>query len=605
MNQRWPALFLALILLCGFGEAETTPTEPTPATKPRSSLGFSDFLEAEELAQDSAIRTYPLELEDALGIRFLGGDVLLFSGQETTRLTLLDRETLCVKTEVALPYSVEPDAPGTTVSETGVTYVDPVTRELVFLNAGLSEAKRFPLPEESGNVLLSADQKSLYYCTADALKVLDLDTGIHRLIRTMDYLHQDLLALHCDDAVVQCSVLCEDGEFHTLFISTQTGALLHETREDIPVWTHGDLYFAIHMDGPYRELLCGGTHFGPSVLVTAAEVLGVTPLWSRKSILLYSQTPEESAMLDSYHLETGKRTAHITLPAEYRIFDICPDSCSDLIWILCKHRLTGVITLCSWDPNSSDPLDPVNYLQPRWSQERPDPEGLTQCQQMADSISERHGVRIRIWTDAAESLPCLEAPQPEHQVPVIRKMLEELDGLLSHFPKEMLRDFANQSKSGQLNICLVRSIRNTAVLPVWDENADIWLVAASNQDLPQQIYPQLASVIDSRILCSSHTFDNWSRLNPSDFHYGMGLTDAALITGSKRCFVDITAMDSPHEDRKRMLVYAMTDGYDELFSSAPLQKKLRQLCSGIQEAFCLEDATVPYRWEQYLAEPLQ
>ena len=50
--------------------------------------------------------------------------------------------------------------------------------------------------------------------------------------------------------------------------------------------------------------------------------------------------------------------------------------------------------------------------------------------------------------------------------------------------------------------------------------------------------------------------------------------------------------------------YAMLDGQEDLFRSAPMQAKLRKLCLGIREAFHLEAEPVVYRWEQYLNAPL-
>jgi len=46
------------------------------------------------------------------------------------------------------------------------------------------------------------------------------------------------------------------------------------------------------------------------------------------------------------------------------------------------------------------------------------------------------------------------------------------------------------------------------------------------------------------------------------------------------------------------------DGNESYFESEAMQKKLRQLCLGIREAFDLKKSVEVFRWEQYLNKPL-
>lgn len=626
MNRRWLALFLALVLLCGCTgpAAETEPSEPIAETlsaaKPTEPVGFYDPSGALEQATDGAVKTYPLDTEGALGIRFLGDDILLFSGCDNTTLTLLAGENRYVKAAAILSCPVFPDDPDVTVDHQGVTYVDEITRELVFLDSTLTETKRVPLPEGCGTTALSADRRMLWYCTADALRVLDLESGLDRLVKEMHFPGQDLADLHCNDTVVQCTATYDDGNQYTLFFSAGTGALLYEVQGDVPLWTQGDLYFSTHMDGEYRELISGSQHFGPSVLVTDAEPVGVEPVLARQTVMLYSQSGDDaSTILDCYHLESGTHTARVVLPGKFDPVSTQPGSGENVFWFLCCDPLTGRDILCAWDLDRSGTNDSGSYLQPRWDWENPDIDGLTQCQILAARISIMHDVQVLVWTDATEFQPWDYTLVAEYQVPLIRKRLKELDDILSCYPAGFLQEAAAQTGSGELNICLVRGIYGNADsgaldsavgLQYWDDDANAYLAVTPGDDMAQHVYHELFHIIDSRILSSSGAFDNWNDLNPPDFQYDYSYisnaqrNDLELVTGENRYFIDQYSMSYPKEDRARIMEYAMMDGQEETFRSAAMQAKLRVLCLGIREAFHLEESSEIFRWEQYLSEPL-
>lgn len=619
MKIRWFSLVLVLTLFCGCAgpKAETVPSETLPESKPTEPVGFYDPYSYLEQVTDGAVKAYPLDIENTLGIRFLGDDILLFSGYPDTTLTLLAGETRYIKAEVSLSCPISPEDPGVAVCTRGVTYVDEASRELVFLNETLAETARISLSDGCDSAALSADGRFLYYCTADALRVLDLETGLDRLIKEMFFPCQELTTLHCGDTVIQCAATHRDGNSYTIFFSAETGELLYETQKDVPLWTQDDLYFTTHMDGEYRELISGSLHFGPSVLVTETNYYDIAPVLEQQSVLLFSQ--DDSAItLDCYHLESGLHTAQLTLPKGYTPFTIQSDPAENTLWFLCCDPYTGQNILCAWDPDKSTADGTENYLQPRWDWENPNLEGLARCTVFADVISEKHDVRILIWTDATELLPSSYTIVPEYQVPLIAKRLFELDEILSCYPDGFLREAASRS-SGMLNICLVRAIYGNAdtVAPesapgiqYWDGNGNIRLAVTLGDDMARHFHRQLFYIVDSRILSSCSAYDNWNNLNPPGFQYGNSYTasvrqdDVNLTSGENRYFIDFSAMISPCEDRASIMEYAMMDGQEDVFSSEPMQAKLRQLCLGIREAFHLEQSTEIYRWEQYLSEPL-
>lgn len=97
------------------------------------------------------------------------------------------------------------------------------------------------------------------------------------------------------------------------------------------------------------------------------------------------------------------------------------------------------------------------------------------------------------------------------------------------------------------------------------------------------------------MLTKTGAYDNWNDLNPQDFAYSLDLNAdmtpyEALLTGPDRVFIDNYAMTFPAEDRARIFECACTSGNEEDFVSPILQAKLQRICTGIRQAFDLEDA---------------
>ena len=102
----------------------------------------------------------------------------------------------------------------------------------------------------------------------------------------------------------------------------------------------------------------------------------------------------------------------------------------------------------------------------------------------------------------------------------------------------------------------------------------------------------------------------WNTLNPKVFSYdydyiaNLSREDYQWTEGEDRAFIDIYSMSYPKEDRARIMEYAMMLGNEDCFESETMQRKLRQLCLGIRDAFGLKKSTEAFLWEQYLEEPL-
>ena len=622
MNRKWLVLLLAL-LLCGCRNQQTPAEaigESVPAiavTEPTEPVGFYAPNSLAETATNGAVNAFPLGLDDATGIRFLGEDILLFSGRETITLTLLSGETRYLKAQLQLPCLIDPDDPAVLVDARGMTYVDHSNRVLMVLNDHLEELCQIPLPENCETPALSADRQLLYYCTTDALRVLNLDTGIDRLLREMTFPVQKLTALHCNDTVLQCSTISDDGIRHNLFIAADTGVLLYESAEDIPLWTHEDFYVALHMDGTYPEWLTGAGNDEPQVLVLDSEPAVMLPVPELRGMLTYRAG--DAALLDCYDLESGMKIAQMALPGVTEPKSPKWEQATNTLWFLSADSSTGQDVLYAWSLGESPAEEDGMQLQPRWSAANPDLEGLAQCSLLARQLSIKHEVHILIWADATAFEPWDYTLTPEYQVPLLRRRLEELDAVLSSYPEGFLKKAAAGTGSGRLSICLVRSINgkpgtgaldNAMGLQFWDEEARAYLAITAGTDMAQHLHHELFHIIDNRVLSTCNAYDDWNKLNPKGFSYDTQYTSTrseegqSFLTADNRYFVDLYAMSYPKEDRARIMEYAMLEGQAHLFQSAPMQSKLRKLCHGIRMAFDLEQEPVVYLWEQYLDTPL-
>lgn len=620
MKRFWltAALLAALLAGCGAQTEDLTPTDPTPpqATAPMEPTGYYDPESSLEADTQGAVKAYPLNRSDSMGVIPMGSDLLLLSGTDSTTMTRLTGSNLYVSEVVNLDCFVYPGAPDLQVSETGVTYYDEDDHSLVFLDGALKEVKRVPIPETiTGRPAITADRSTIYYCTADSLRRIDLETGLDMLVRELTYPFQSVTQLHCDDTVVQCDVSWDDQE-RSLYISAETGETLYSTRADFALDTCGDQYFAVNQDGAYQELLTGTTDSNPAALLlyedfesSAASVLELGG-----AVLVSSDAPV-TATLDFYVLAIGDRSYSLTLDATVLTWSIQADAKNQCIWFLCYTDDYSCDTLVRWDYKSCAVEDDYVYRRYRHTLLDPDTLGLETCKETADQLSAKYGVEICTWTDATAIQPWDYTTTAEYQVPLIQYDLEILDEALSHFPAGMLTEAAAGTDSGIIRICLVRAIDgnpNAGVLDsargiqFWDEDGNATIAVTMDSDMEQALYHELFHVIESRVMSTCSAYDNWSKLNPKGFDYdydyvaNLSREDYDLLEDDNRAFIDMYSMSYPKEDRARIFEYAMMPDNKSYFQSDIMQAKLKQLCLGIRKAFGLQKSEETFLWEQYL-----
>ena len=616
-------LWAALLLLCSCASQQESvvPTVPVITEPAVHTVPAGLFVSGSDAETDSggALKVYPLGRTDCLGILNMGSDLLLFSGGDTTTLTKLSGNDLYIAATATLNCGVYPSDAAVHASASGVTYYDERRNQIVFLDDFLKEVKQVSLPDSlCGAPALSADLRNLYYCTTNALRCIDLETNLDRLLKEIPCSNLTLTALLCSDTVIACTA--ENSQCQ-LYINAATGQLLAERFDDIKIWTHDSLYLAIHQDGIYEELLIGDFEQAPALLTPYAYNPLVYPVMEMGGAVIVSENiPTDSMQLDYYDLLSGKCTASLKLKNRYGLYSFCNAS-NQALWFLRYDPQYECEALYRWDLEKTLVDHQTSRLSTRYTSDSPDLEGLAVCQRIADTLSEQYGVQILLWTDAVAFQPWDYTLISEHQVRVIQNQLLDLERFLSKYPPEFLKKAAENTSNGQIRICLVRSILGNSSaeesldevvgLQFWDQNGAAYLCLSATQDLLMQTAcHEMFHIIDSFVVTECKVFDDWDSLNPKGFAYdydyiaNLSRDDPQWLDKENRAFIDSYSMSYPKEDRARIMEYAMMPGNEHYFQSETMQKKLRKLCTGIRQALRLEEFGEAFLWEQYLDDPL-
>lgn len=602
---------LASLLLCGCASQNPQPeqivTDVPIATATAADTEVHTVLSPISVTADH--NKFSLS-KDVTGFLFLKDHLLLFSGNETvTTLILIDAETGEQITSHKVPFVLTPKNTTVQLLDAGISYFDHTSMETVVLDQTLREIQRIAIPEDLiGMPLLSADGRTLYYCTASAVRTLDLDSGISSVLKAVSYPVQGVSGLLLEDSIVQLSITEPDGTWRTLFLSIENGQLLSEYSGNILPETAAGTFFLPLQDGYLQTLIFGDVQGYPMVLQPQLEPDDCFFLGTQ---VLTTGWENGTLILDLYDLQTGLRTASFASPSGQYPETAAIDTDGN-IWILWSGENCHILEHLT--PESIQ--DSTFYTMPYYTRQNPDYDGLAACSLYATELSEKYGIGIRIYKDAVSLEPWDYHLEYEYQPSVLRRELDALDIRLNCFPDGFLQTLAE--KFTALNICIVRSAQGApesgspeAVNGIqFMDEFDAYIVLATDHDTEYALFHELSHLMETVVLTESVSYDRWDNLNPPDFQYDYDYITNRYRDGSpwmtegRTYFIDTYSMSYPKEDRARLFEYAMTPGHDTLFASANLQRKLKQLCIGIREGFDLEKSDEVFLWEQYLQEPL-
>ncbi len=618
MKRFFLILLVLCLVLCGCA-AQPEPTIPTtlpPETEPPVPQGFYAPGSEIENKTGGAVRAYPLGNLEAYDILPLGDNLLLFSyAGDNTHLTLLTGDTLYLIAQQDIPQYISPWMDDLQSWDNSLSYFDSAANCTVVLDSDLDEVSRIPAPEGLvGTPLLSHDRNTLYYCTQDSIRALELETGVSRILKETYYAAQTTVSLLLEDTVLECRLTDQEYASENIFLSTRTGETLYMTQDYLPVSSHGQRWYAGYSDGPVYHCLFGQGDGEARELATNAVYPDCTFLPQAHAALLMDYNDHRQVFLDYYDLESGLHTASLTLDSTY-----CPWSFQiygqDRVAFLNYDDNGETVTLYLWDTDALPTGDTACYTGPHYNWANPDLQALEACAQYADQLEEIHGINLLVYEEALEVQPWDYTFTAEYQPRLLNQELERLDKRLSNYPQGFLAALASRYDS--LSIGLVRGIYGTPEsgslesangLQFWVEQ-DAYLTIATGQDTEYTLYHEICHLIDNVVLNETNAYDQWDLLNPPDFQYDYDYIANQSRTGEEylgdqRYFIDTYAMSFPKEDRARLMEYAMTEYNEFYFEGDYMQAKLRTLCQGIRMAFGLEDSPETFLWEQYLKEPL-
>lgn len=613
--KRFALLLLVLLLLTGCGTVPAQPTQPS-GTEPVSTWPKSNGLYLPgsylEVQTQGAVKLCPLEKGHYEGLVRLGEDLLLIRAGRAAELMLLTDWDLQVSRTRELSVLPAPDT-GFVQTHDGVTaYYDEADKSVVFLSALLAETSRLKLPADTvGTACLSPDFGRVYYCTSAGIHVMDLKTGVDRLLKEQTARWQSVTGVLLGGALLRVSLEGKDGSKATSVLSAESGETVWEGAYLDGLTTVDETYL-MQMDSlSVSELIFGKAGEGASNLWPQEQ-------WESAALLpdgrIVTVTRADwGSKLALYDTRSGKCTAEVKLPGIGSVHSLCPGADGN-IWMLAADESTDRPVLCGWDAAKSPVEDETDYSQPHYTRSDYDEAGIRDCMTAASALEEAYGVDILIGEDAASRKLGGYGFGCEYLVQAYDRYLPMLEQALAMFPKELYRMAAEKTGSGVLHIGLVRAIyggEEYGTLPrssgvQFRQDGEVYLLLAMEEELVRNFCHQLNLVMQTRILSVCTAYYDWDKLNPPDFRYdndyikNMDRNGSAYLRND-RAFIDTFSMSFATEDRAAVFAYACMPGNSRYFQSQTMQAKLSKLCDGIRQAFPLEGTQI---WEQYLQKQL-
>ena len=575
------------------------PTEPDLSDEPGIRLEGSEM---EELT-NGAVLSFQVGPGAYVGAIPMGRDLLMFTEENGTVLTKLAGENLVPVAQKTLNCTLDPDNPSVRAQEDGVVYYDQNQNSIFVLNERLEEKAELQMPEDlEGIPLLSSDHTLVYYSCDGNVQVLDLKTGISRMLRQTEYKKIMLKGLYSDGTILAMEGEKDSGEKTRILLSAKNGETLYDTTRESSLVIGENNYFLQYSLGSVKQLVYGSADVAPRSLVPAESSYDAVPVPAWDGYLTISRTGD-GTMLSYYDLENGYRTACVTLPSGCRPEKFAASGDGTTIYFSDKENPA---VLYGWKTAQTPTGEKKDYSGQWHTAENPDVENLKGCAQLAQKLSDSYQVNLKIWQDAL----LVDSAVAEHQVPAYRRDLKVLENAMARLPEGFLKKLAAGTDSGRLNIALVRSVdgaEQEGGIQYW-QDGDAYLILEMGDTLETAFYHGICHMIDNRVFGTSTLFDDWDDLNPRDFSYDNSYEMTAqrdeYLQDDSRAFIDRYSMTFAKEDRARIFETAMMAGKEQFFSTETMQEKLELLCRGIRRAFDMKDLNETLPWEVYLKEPL-
>lgn len=584
--MKFLALLLAL-LLAGCA-AQPTPTTETTAADALYTPGHRL-----ETQTSGMMQVFPTETSGFCRIWAMGEDVLL-SG---------DGKLTCLSGASLTPGSTRQADTVLQTGSDGVWLFDGSAVQI--LDGSFALLQTVTIPDEVLGVP-GLEGSRLYYLSEGCLKVLDLSTGLSSLLRdnmaftdgTVQCLG-DLLLLHLTD---------EDGIGKTLLVSAADGSTQYPSLA-VADACRFETGLGILLEDGQVLLLPDSDGAQKLTLEEGEQIVGFLP---EIGGLITCRNDTAGLTLRLYALSRGILRCSVLLPEVDLVGTGCV-SADGTLYISAHSTQETAWWILRWNYEAFSPVSEDSCLEPYYTRDFPDVQGQASCEILARELGAQYGISVLLFDEAAACAPWDYAFTAEYRVDKTNWALEDLKATLEAFPEGFLTKLRQDWED--LTVCIVDTIQGTAESGSLDsaeglqfQNGSHFYIALAPKEedsLKHTLFHEFSHLIDNRVLTKTGAYDNWNDLNPQDFAYSLDLNAdmtpyKALLTGPDRVFIDNYAMTFPAEDRARIFECACTSGNEEDFVSPILQAKLQRICTGIRQAFDLEDAPERFLWEQYL-----
>ena len=580
--------------------AETTmPTEPVPSCYVANS--------PMERGTGGAVRQYVLD-NAVTGLGMLGEDLLVCTGGRT--LMLLDGDTLEVIRTRELDHDVDWDSTSLVFGSEGVAFYDASCQTYVTLDNNLITASTYVIGEEmlSQPVISNAFDR-VFYATGNGIRVMDLAAGTSRLLREE---HKQVLSVGgmlFDNTTFYYTRLNDDGDVETCFVDAQNGSLYQAADFQGQVLSWGRSYVGRmvlpHAMGQTTWLISGD-------LEGNLKRLNPDCIWEDALLLpngwvVLQQSSQVGLTLTCYDMATGSLVSRITMPEQYGLM-VRGAVGNGRIWL---SDQAGERFYC-WDTAVSGGSGSDSVFAHYPSMGDPDEAGLAQCQQTAQAMGERYGVRITFREENNRTAGVDYSTYPDYRSDMYNKALRELERVLKDLPEDFLKKVGRLTNAGKLEISLVddydpdqKTTQATGYIDVADRNAAVCVSICGN--IREIFFHELFHMMEVQFMNDGDGFKNWDEVNPKNFTYANSYADyyegrlnrSSYLSQGSNFFADAYGLISPREDRAQVFLYACLDGESGRFSSPGMQAKLNMVCQVIREYISL-GTDEPILWEQYL-----
>lgn len=584
--MKFLALLLAL-LLAGCA-AQPTPTTETTAADALYTPGHRL-----ETQTSGMMQVFPTETSGFCRIWAMGEDVLLSGDGKLTRLSGAS----------LTPSSTRQADTVLQTGSDGVWLFDGSAVQI--LDGSFALLQTVSIPDTVLGVP-GLEGSRLYYLSEGCLKVLDLSTGLSSLLRdNMAFTDGsvqclgDLLLLHLTD---------EDGIGKTLLVSAADGSTQYPSLA-VSDACRFETGLGILLEDGQVLLLPDSGGAQKLTLEEGEQMVGFLP---EIGGLITCRNDTAGLTLRLYTLLQGILRCSVLLPEVDLVGTGCV-SADGTLYISAHSTQETAWWILRWNYEAFSPVSEDSCLEPYYTRDFPDVQGQASCEALAREMGAQYGITVLLFGKAAACAPWDYVFAAEYRVDKTNWALEDLKVTLEAFPEGFLTKLRQDWED--LTVCIVDTIQGTAESGSLDsaeglqfQNGSHFYIALAPKEedsLKHTLFHEFSHLIDNRVLTKTGAYDNWNDLNPQDFAYSLDLNAdmtpyKALLTGPDRVFIDNYAMTFPAEDRARIFECACTSGNEEDFVSPILQAKLQRICTGIRQAFDLEDAPERFLWEQYL-----